>query len=346
MTTSASSDAPAADAAEILVEAELLAGSGRTLDAIELLRDRLRRGSDPVVETKLVELRHRAFDELPRAGFDSWPAPIDGVDREGPAVIPTIEPADLDADVVRRHILSRGSVLVRGLFSDHVDEFIAGIDRALAAPADVRAGPGPDQSWLQWLPLPPAEAESLGRHWVFASGGRLACDSPRMLHLLLEAYVDIGLRDVVEGYLGERPVLSANKCTLRRVETTAGTDWHQDGVFLGAGIRALNIWVALTDCGVDAPGMDLVPRRFDEVVETGTGGAIFDWAVGPDTVAQLSASAPVVRPKFQAGDALLFDDLFLHRTAIDPSMSRSRYAIESWFFAPTSYPDGQVPIVW
>jgi hypothetical protein len=167
-----------------------------------------------------------------------------------------------------------------------------------------------------------------------------------MLHMLLEAYDDLGLRDVVEGYLGERPVLSANKCTLRRVETTAGTDWHQDGAFLGAGIRALNIWVALTDCGVDAPGMDLVPRRFDEVVETGTGGAIFDWAVGPDTVAQLSADAPVVRPRFRAGDALLFDDLFLHRTAIDPSMNRSRYAIESWFFAPTSYPDGQVPIVW
>ncbi|NLV55061.1 MAG: hypothetical protein GXY13_05565, partial [Acidimicrobiales bacterium] len=89
-----------------------------------------------------------------------------------------------------------------------------------------------------------------------------------------------------------------------------------------------------------------VPKRFETVQETGTGGAIFDWAVGPDTVATLAADAPVVRPRFAAGDALLFDDLYLHRTAIDEAMTRPRYAIESWFFAASSYPDGQVPIVW
>ena len=60
----------------------------------------------------------------------------------------------------------------------------------------------------------------------------------------------------------------------------------------------------------------------------------------------MAPDAPPVRPLFHAGDALLFDDLFLHRTAIDPSMTRPRYAIESWFFAPTDYPKGQVPLVW
>ncbi len=54
----------------------------------------------------------------------------------------------------------------------------------------------------------------------------------------------------------------------------------------------------------------------------------------------------MVRPQFGAGDVLLFDDLFLHRTGIEPGMVRPRYAIESWFFARSSYPDGQVPLVW
>jgi len=27
-------------------------------------------------------------------------------------------------------------------------------------------------------------------------------------------------------------------------------------------------------------------------------------------------------------------------------MTNERYAIESWFFAPSSYPDGQIPIVY
>jgi hypothetical protein len=42
---------------------------------------------------------------------------------------------------------------------------------------------------------------------------------------------------------------------------------------------------------------------------------------------------------------LLFDDLFLHRTAVDPAMTRDRYAIETWFFAPSAYPAGQIPLV-
>ena len=44
-------------------------------------------------------------------------------------------------------------------------------------------------------------------------------------------------------------------------------------------------------------------------------------------------------------DVLLFDDLFLHRTAADPTMPRRRYAIETWFFAPSAYPEGQIPLV-
>jgi ectoine hydroxylase-related dioxygenase (phytanoyl-CoA dioxygenase family) len=167
-----------------------------------------------------------------------------------------------------------------------------------------------------------------------------------MLNELFGFFGRAGLKPVLTDYLGERPVLSANKCTLRRVPTDTNTDWHQDGAFLGDGIRAVNVWVALSDCGVEAPGLDLVPRRFDRVLETGTGGAFFDWAVGPDVVAVAAQEAPVVRPRFSAGDALIFDELFLHRTAVDAAMTRSRYAIESWFFAPSSYPDGQVPIVW
>jgi hypothetical protein len=56
----------------------------------------------------------------------------------------------------------------------------------------------------------------------------------------------------------------------------------------------------------------------------------------------------VIRPVFEAGEALLFDELFLHSTAADPSMAGSRYAVESWFFAPSAYPDpdDQVPLVW
>jgi hypothetical protein len=336
---------------DVLADADDLVADGRPLDAIEVLRHAIRQLADPDLERRLVQVRYAAFDHLEASSaFDRWPVPVDGLDRDSPARIPEVTPVELDADLLRRNLLANGSLCVRGLLDeDQVAMFVAGIDMVLSVRAE---GPAAgltkhrDQSWFAALPLPTDEAQSLGRHWVAGSGGVLAVDSPRLLFHLFETYEAVGLRNAAADYLGERPVLSANKCTLRRVPLTSNTDWHQDGAFLGRGIRALNVWIALTDCGVDAPGMDLLPRRLDHLVETGTGGAIFDWAVGPAVVEKLAVDAPVVRPEFRAGDALLFDDMFLHRTAIEPTMTRPRYAIESWFFAPTSYPSGQVPLVW
>ena len=125
----------------------------------------------------------------------------------------------------------------------------------------------------------------------------------------------------------------------------ADTNWHQDGAFLGREVRTLNMWLALSPCGVDAPGLDMVPRRFDEVLPTGTEGALFDWSVSPDLVTEV-AGDEVISPRFEPGDALLFDHLFLHRTGVTPAMSRERHAIECWMFAPSSYPDGQIPLAY
>jgi len=335
-------------AAGAVARGDELVGEGRALEAIELLRAANRAAPNPMVERRLAMARYEAFPELPTdVGFREWPVPVADLDLDGPA-IPEVPLAELDAVAVRRAILAHGSVCIRRAFPrEVVDEFVEGIDHALEArAAGADSAVQRDTSWCNLLPIPASEAKLLGRHWVAGSGGMLTCDSPRLLFRLLEAYEEVGFREVITGYLGERPVLGANKCTLRRVPLTANTDWHQDGAFLGQRIRALNVWVALSDCGVDSPGIDLLPRRLDHIVETGTGGSIFDWAVGPAVVETLAVDSPVVRPTFRAGDVLLFDDLFLHRTAIEPTMVRPRYALESWFFARSSYPDGQVPIVW
>ncbi len=68
------------------------------------------------------------------------------------------------------------------------------------------------------------------------------------------------------------------------------------------------------------------------------------WSVGP-TEAERIAGGVTARPAFAPGDALLFDHLTLHRTGVGPGMSRDRYAIESWFFAPSTYPQAQVPLL-
>ena len=114
--------------------------------------------------------------------------------------------------------------------------------------------------------------------------------------------------------------------------------------FMGADIRSLDIWLSLSHCGDDAPGLDIVPRRLDEIVPTGTDGAFFDWAVSPAVAQETAGAGGTVRPIFEPGDVLIFDELCLHSTALDPSMSRTRYAVESWFFGPSAFPGDYTPL--
>ncbi|MCU1352392.1 MAG: hypothetical protein JWM05_1601 [Acidimicrobiales bacterium] len=341
--------APAlAEGAGVLEQIQALEDAGRFTDAIDVATEANRRQPDPRLEFRLTRLRHAAFPTLALAGgLDAWPPAVPpsapGLDESTP--IPVVAPEDLSVAALRRGVLGCGSLLAPGLLDQaQVELLIAGIDQAMGSKDPEAERPGPP--WHQPLPLPPDQAPLMRRGWIGGGGGALTVDSPRMLFTLLEIFEELGLHDLATGYLGERPALSANKWTLRRVPPDAVGSWHQDGAFLGDGIRALNIWISLSHCGVDAPGMDLLPRRLDHVVETGTGGSYFDWDVGPETVAKLAVDTPVVRPQFAPGDVLFFDDLFLHRTAVTPEMTKERYAIESWCFAPSAYPPRQVPAVW
>jgi hypothetical protein len=100
----------------------------------------------------------------------------------------------------------------------------------------------------------------------------------------------------------------------------------------------------LSRCGDEAPGLDIVPRRLDRIVPTGTAGAAFDWSVSQTIAEGVSEGVGIVRPVFEPGDILLFDEMFLHSTAAEPGMPNSRYAVESWFFAPSGFPRQYAPL--
>ncbi len=166
-----------------------------------------------------------------------------------------------------------------------------------------------------------------------------------MLDATIEALRQSGALGCIAELMGERPALSVAKSTLRRVTPGGYHDWHQDGAFLGRDVRSVNVWLALSECGQTAPGMDIVGRRLPYVMPTLSHGACFDWTVGQGFVDILAeGGAPVVTPVFGPGDALLFDHLMLHRTSLKEGMTGLRWAIESWFFAPTNYPYDQVPL--
>jgi hypothetical protein len=257
-------------------------------------------------------------------------------------------------------IFNNGSLIVRNLISAaEAQALIADINKAIENyDAAVRGEPIEDSApW--YVPfkssthLPENEFSSWNaddrgsRHWVREGGGILAADSPRAFENLTNLLRRKSVISVIDDYLGERAALSVKKTTLRRVPCTLNTSngWHQDGAFLGDGIRTVNLWIALTDCGIDAPTMDMVPKRLNEIAPTGTLGAAFDWSVSRAVVDELCGHTPPVRLQFKAGDAILFDEMNLHCTAVAQDMTKDRYAIEAWFFAPSCYPMDQLPLI-
>lgn len=334
-------------------EAERLCTSGDLAGAVSLLADAVRRRPDARAEALLVQLRHalhasrtheRPTIEWPRDLADPFPDVV--------GEPPEIAPEDLDADVLGGAILHHGCLLVRNLCSapkadtlvQRITHAFEMIDRSLAGDADSKS-PGDDPGFVEFAP-PGGESLALQRRWVRHGGGVWGVESPRAMAEILEIYEQQSLVRAVEGYLGTRPAIAVNKFTLRHVTPEAQPSWHQDGAFMGSDRRSVNVWMALTRCGgdLDAPGLSIIPRRLDQLAETGTEGALMDDAVGVGVIERMSHEMPVVRPVFDPGDALLFDQLFLHATGTHAETTADRYAIECWLFDPSDIPDDYLAV--
>lgn len=119
--------------------------------------------------------------------------------------------------------------------------------------------------------------------------------------------------------------------------------WHQDGAleadFAAAAVAGacaatlapmLTCWIALTACGRDAPGLELVAQRQDALLPV---AALTDHAVRAHHVPSL-----FVRPVLAPGDALLITGDCLHRTHLTPAMCATRTSLELRFLAADDMP--------
>jgi hypothetical protein len=305
---------------------------------IERLTAANRARRDPETERRLLWLRHYAGVRLVQgegAGAD-YAAPDPGALPD--ERLPEIVAADVTPGLIRAGILRDGCLLVRGLLDrDEARAFADEIDRSFAA----RAGEQPGDGYYEEFDPETAFAVASVRPWIQDGGGVLAADAPRPAFAMLELFARAGLPRLVGDYLGEAPLLSVHKTTLRKADPAVGGAWHQDGAFMGH-VRALNLWVSLSRCGDEAPGLDLVPRRLDHVVIEH--GAMLDVKLTRARAREAAGDVGIVRPIFEPGDAVFFDELFLHQTASDPAMPRPRFAIESWFFGASAFPADYAPI--
>lgn len=334
---------------EILGRVENLMREHQFDAAIELLHASCQNQENALYEQRLAQYRHDAYLLSPPrglSGLSEWPVVPEAKFGEL-TVIPEISAEHLSASTLADGIFHHGALLVRGLMSEgHAEQMAHGVRRALDACQAWHRGElqSLDPRWYTRIQLTDDSDLAEARVWVEEGGGGVwAADSPRMLFELTEFFKTRGVTKAIESYFGERPMLSVGKSTLRCVPSTIKlSDWHQDGAFMGSDIRSVNVWLSLSHCGLDASGLECLPKRLSRVLPTGSHGAYFNWSVGPGMVEE--QRLPTVSPIFAPGDALLFDHFFLHRTGIPAGIVRDRYAIESWFFAPSAYPKQQVPL--
>lgn len=326
-----------------LAEAEVLVDQHRALEAVDSLHALHQAHPDGRIAQRLVELRHTAFRELDKVpGRDDWPPRFEDP-FPGEEEIPALGTGELTGSVLGGAITHHGCLRVDSLVDgDTAERLRDRIERAFSARDRVAAG-APVESAAPWF-VPHQRGQ--GKVRIF--GGDLfvrVIDAPDAMCDLVDVFTATGVRQAVTDYLGERPAMIANKWIMRKSPSVALGDFHQDGAFLGEGIRTVDCWIALSHCGpgTGRPAIDLVPRRLEGIIAPGEGAA-FDWSLAEQTVLDALPGAPVLSPVFEPGDALFFDERLPHRTS-GGTDADVRYAIESWFVAPSSYPDKHLPVV-
>jgi len=329
-------------------KARELEARGRARDAIREWSLLNRANADDEIEQRIVVLRHEAARTNRQTPVTSSEHPADPF-PDCSAYPPSIPAHVMSAALIRGAIVHHGCVLVRNLIDG---DTAAALRDAIDAAFDARQSSldgAPTSATAPWFVPDPCYASSdsraaLQRALNFKLNAVLAVDSPRTLFLVAEALEVVGIPQLLKEYFGEEVLLSVEKSTLRRVRPGPAPAWHQDGSFLGTGVHALDIWVALSECGegTDASGLEIVPRRLNKILEHGVGDARTGIEITPEQIADAAEGVGVACPTFEPGDALLFDEMFLHRTM--PGRSRTRYALELWSFGASSFPDSYAPI--
>lgn len=119
--------------------------------------------------------------------------------------------------------------------------------------------------------------------------------------------------------------------------------WHQDGAlrhdFLAhagqpapadAALQMRTLWIALTPCGEEAPSLQWVHNTLP--------GLLSPPELTPEAVSARFGATALRHAVLQAGDALLFDGLCLHRTHLTPAMKQPRRSLELRFFSAQALP--------
>jgi ectoine hydroxylase-related dioxygenase (phytanoyl-CoA dioxygenase family) len=119
--------------------------------------------------------------------------------------------------------------------------------------------------------------------------------------------------------------------------------WHQDGAlgfnFLSTSsdkqdaetlLPTVTCWIALTPCGVDAPGLEFVSKSVEQL--------LLPNELTHNIISSRFGENSFYKPQMDAGDAVIFQGGTLHRTHVVNAMQANRTSVELRFVGKHNIP--------
>ena len=257
-------------------------------------------------------------------------------------MLPELAPADLTPELLRAGILRDGCVLVRGLVERERALRFARADRPLVrrARAGDPGGGAPRPATTRSSRRTRRSSPRRGATGSRQGGGVLAVDAP-----LLSCRDDRAVRGRRRAGGSSRAtsaspaVISLRRRRCARPTPAVGGRLAPGRRVHGRGALAQPVAVALALRRRGARASTSSRAASTTLVDDADRrGACSTTRSRSRKAEEAAGDRPIVRPIFEPGDALLFDELFLHQTGSDPSMPNPRFAIESWFFGASGLP--------
>ena len=330
--------------------ARALVDNGDFAAALALLMRANRAANDVAIEKLLVQLRHDAFDASARAAPAAIPPPI-SADASTPGPLPETRSRRADAGDLAGRLASSG--LRPRARLDHSGS--CGRTRRRHRPGTGRLRRRGRRRIRRRDPavVRPVRAQTgavQGRRTAELGPGKWGrLDRGLAAHAVRTARHDRG-----DGYRRDRDRVSRRTpgAVGQQVHAAKGPPHFQHRLASGrclsrderTNAERLVVAVALRPrtrpVSTSCLAASTTSRRRGPKVPSSTGR----WR--PQSWSSSAATSRCSVPNFRLVTRLLFDHMFLHRTAIGPEMTHERYAIETWFFAPSVYPDGQIPLLY
>lgn len=228
---------------------------------------------------------------------------------------------DAGADFTYQTITERGAVLLRGLLHNTVVDRVRSASEALYAERDAEAAKG--------TLAPEVYNRHVKKRTILLEeilvDGRVGSDV--LSHPLL---VEMG-----KIHLGRTPEVSPQSYV--RTILPGANDWrlpfHQDETLIKTPI--LNLWIPLTPCGDDAPGLEVVVTQNRDLLPV-AGPADGAYVAERNQIDERKIERRYGRsaywhPTFSPGDVMVFFGTTIHRSYVRPGMTAPRISVEMRF---------------